>query len=76
MNELRLSAMADQINAAHRDTMESYRRMRAALLEMDSPDRLACISEIPVLHREILAGLAEEDGDKWLSSLLMDHGNA
>ena len=69
--EPRHIAMIDQINAHHRDAMIAYRRFRDILKEMGSADiQIAAVSDMPAMHREILAGQAAEEGDYWLVSLL------
>ncbi len=72
MNELQIVAMADQINAHHRDAMAAYGRFKEAIRAMNYAERQEAMSEIPPAERQLLACLAEEEGDEWLGSLLME----
>jgi hypothetical protein len=74
--EARAVSLADQLNAAHRDSISAYRRFRWCIGQLDFPDRRIAVSELSAEARQILSIAAEEEGDKWLWSLLMEDVDA
>ena len=68
--EIRLSAMFDQINACHRDAMAAAEQFRNHLFQFPREEQRQVIESLHPLQRELMFVLAEEAGDKRLIQLI------
>ena len=69
-HNIRLQARFDQINASHRDALESARRASWGLFQLSEEERQKVIDGIMPYQRELLQTLAEELGDHALLKAL------
>ena len=68
--DIRLQARFDQINASHRDAIESIRRASVGLFQLSEEERRNIIDGLMPYQREVLRALAEERGDHALLEAL------
>ena len=71
-DEVRLSAMFDQIHACHRDAMAAADQFGNHLFQLPSEQQLQVVEAMHPLHRDLMLILAEEAGNQRLIELLND----
>lgn len=70
MDELQLAAMFDQINACHREAMESFLRFTCGFFQMTEEDRQSLIKGLMPFQRRFLLDMARAGGNDRLATAL------
>ncbi|MEA3350562.1 MAG: hypothetical protein U9Q82_08080 [Chloroflexota bacterium] len=71
-DKIRLEAKFDQINASHRDALESIRRASEGLFQMPEEDRREILDQLRPWQRWLFLEIANEINDTRLIDALME----
>jgi hypothetical protein len=69
MNEVKMQAKFDQINACHRDALDAFRRFAVGLSLLPEDEQNEIVSEMTPMECAVLRLLATEAGNKRLEEL-------